>query len=135
MTALQEQHERWRPANARLWGSAPKVERPPLASPPVAAVVPVAIVVTYERPLWRQIVEQVAEKHGVGFKELVGPSRRHKLCVARQEAFWRLRHEVTIGGEPMSYPKIARKLGRADHSTVHHGIKQHERRMREAGNA
>ena len=82
----------------------------------------------YTRSLfWRQIIAEVCAKHSVGVAQLVGNQRNRQVSAARQEAMYRMRTETT-----MSYPQIARRLGRADHSTVMHGIKRHLERVAQA---
>jgi len=87
------------------------------------ALVPVELTPLPETmPLWRRIVIEVARKHGLTFVQLAGQQRFRKIVAARHECFWRLHNETT-----MSLPAIGRRLNR-DHTTVLHGIKQHEKR-------
>lgn len=67
-----------------------------------------------------RILSQVTDKHGLYLSALTSPARDKPLSRARQEAMYRLRKEL-----PLSYPRIARVLGRSDHTTVIHGIKAH----------
>lgn len=73
------------------------------------------------------ILRDVAERYDVGVDEIVGPSRVRQFVVPRQEVMWRARHET-----PLSLPQIGQRLGGRDHTTVLHGVRQHERRMAEA---
>lgn len=75
----------------------------------------------------RRICEEVAEKHGLTVVELRSARRSKYVVRARHEAFWRCRQETTA-----SLPQIGRHLGGKDHTTVLHGIRMHEKRMREA---
>lgn len=88
---------------------------------------------------WRQIVEEVACKHGVTVVQLLGRSRRTKNAVAaRFEAMWRIRDEVKLplfdkgglpaGRRPATTTEIGRWMGGRDHSSVCHGIKKHVER-------
>jgi chromosomal replication initiator protein len=47
-----------------------------------------------------------------------------ELVHARQEAMYRLRTEKNL-----SLSAIGRELGKRDHTTVIHGIKQHKKRI------
>jgi chromosomal replication initiator protein len=73
----------------------------------------------------RNIAVAVAKIHGVRFVDLIS-NRRHKhLCHARQHAMWEIRRRTKL-----SLPQIGQLLGGRDHTTVLHGLKQHERRLR-----
>lgn len=72
---------------------------------------------------WRHIVDEVCAKHNMSFEQLCGDSRKAPIIAARHEAFYRL--SVELG---MSLPKIGRRLGGKDHSTVLHGIRKHKLR-------
>lgn len=143
MSALMEQHERWSEARTSLgmpWVPVARVRRPvlrivetpPPPSPPPTVAEAVHAEVVWGVRHWRRIVEEVAAKHGVTFKDIVGPSRIRKFVLARHEAFWRLRNEIKVLGKPMSYPAIAIRFNRSDHTVPIHGVKMHEQRMREA---
>jgi chromosomal replication initiation ATPase DnaA len=77
-------------------------------------------------PSWRQIVKQVAAKHGVTFEAIIGHQRNKALVIARHEALYRLSQETTF-----SLVKIGHKMQR-DHTSVMYGIHKHKERM-EAG--
>lgn len=72
----------------------------------------------------RQIIRQVAEKHGIMATDIVSARRNRTLVLARHEAMWRCKAETTF-----SLPQIGRAFGNRDHTTVIHGIKMHEKRM------
>lgn len=72
----------------------------------------------------------VAERHGLSIKDLIGPSLKRPITLARQEAFWccyQLR--AASGARRFSQPQIGRFFGNRDHTTVLFGIQQHEWRM------
>lgn len=71
------------------------------------------------------IIAEVAEKHGVTVKQLLGHRTDRAVAWPRQEAMWELRQRTS-----MSYPQIGRKFGR-DHSTAIWACRQHEKRMEE----
>lgn len=75
----------------------------------------------------QRIIRQVCEKHGFTRGELFSARRNRPLVAARHEAMYRLSKETS-----MSFPAIGRRMGGKDHSSVIHGVRQHERRLQEA---
>jgi hypothetical protein len=75
----------------------------------------------------RTIATEVAIQHGFTLADLKSPRRNRKVVRARHEAFWRCFKETE-----QSLPAIGRALGGKDHTTVLHGIRAHEKRMKEA---
>lgn len=73
---------------------------------------------------WRQIVAEVAARHGVTVAEIIGPRRLKYIVHARQEAMYELRQRTSF-----SYPHIGQLLGERDHATVIHGERKHKARM------
>lgn len=65
----------------------------------------------------RQVVEKTAKYFHLSLDDLIGPKRDKEIVVPRQIAMYIIRHELH-----MSYPKIARELGRKDHTTAIHSI-------------
>lgn len=76
----------------------------------------------------REICEEICEKHGITFLDLISPSRPARLVNARREAVYRIRSETLC-----SFPMIGRILKR-DHSTCVHSYYKYVRGM-EGGNA
>lgn len=70
------------------------------------------------RPTLKQIMQEVAFKHGVTVDDLCGPWRYAPIVAARKEFYYRARTETRN-----SYPAIGRKVGNRDHTTVMHGFK------------
>lgn len=68
-------------------------------------------------------VETLIEPFGLTRKDIISQRRTRKMAWPRQMVFAHVRK--TYG---LSMPHIGRLFGR-DHSTVHHGIQQHEARM------
>lgn len=68
-------------------------------------------------PGWRQIVNEVADKHGVSFIDIISNRRFHRIVVARQEAMYRLSIETK-----MASSEIGRHLGNKHHTTVLFGV-------------
>lgn len=74
----------------------------------------------------------LASHPGVMRREIMSKARHRRVVHARQEVMWLLRSMTWDDGAPRySLPGIARALGIADHTTVLHGVRAHERRMLE----
>lgn len=65
----------------------------------------------------KQIIERTARHFQVPFDDIVGPKRDKDIVVPRQIAMYMLRNELHL-----SFPKIARELGRKDHTTAIHSV-------------
>jgi chromosomal replication initiation ATPase DnaA len=78
----------------------------------------------------QRIIWDVAQKHGVTIKDMVGPIRTMKLVAARHEAFYRIRTE-----QHKTLQYIGRFFGRRDHTTVLHGIRRHKKVLDAMGDA
>lgn len=72
-----------------------------------------------------RVLEVVAAAHGFTVEALVGPRRYRGLVAARQQAMWLAR---SVSGA--SLPEVARAIGGRDHTTVMHGVRVHDDRMR-----
>lgn len=68
----------------------------------------------------RDIAREVAAKHLVPVKEMLGRSHKRPLVRARWEAYYRCRHEAH-----QSLGAIASLFGR-DHTTVWYGLRRYE---------
>lgn len=67
----------------------------------------------------KQVVERTAKHFQVSVDELIGPKRDKEIVVPRQIAMYILRSELHL-----SFPKIARELGRKDHTTAIHSVEK-----------
>lgn len=67
----------------------------------------------------RQIIERTAKHFQIPFEDIVGPKRDKDIVVPRQIAMYILRSELHL-----SFPKIARELGRKDHTTAIHSVEK-----------
>lgn len=65
----------------------------------------------------RQVVEKTAKYFHLSPEDLLSPKRDKEIVVPRQIAMYIIRNELH-----MSFPKIARELGRKDHTTAIHSI-------------
>lgn len=69
-----------------------------------------------DRP--NRLVKLFSESSGFTVYELKSPRRQKRLVQARQCLAWLLKQQTSF-----SYPRIGRKLGDRDHSTIIHSIK------------
>ena len=70
----------------------------------------------------KQIVERTARHFQINVEDITGPKRDKDIVVPRQVAMYLLRSELHL-----SFPKIARELGRKDHTTAIHSIEKIEK--------
>jgi chromosomal replication initiator protein len=67
----------------------------------------------------KQIIEKTAKHYHVSIEDIMGPKRDKDIVVPRQIAMYMLRSELHL-----SFPKIARELGRKDHTTAIHSVEK-----------
>lgn len=72
----------------------------------------------------RRILDEVCEKHGASYGELIGTIRSRYIVLARQEACYRLRVERLL-----SWSQIGRLIGGKDHTTALHSYRVHKARL------
>ncbi len=70
----------------------------------------------------RQVVERTARHFQIPLDDILGPKRDKDIVVPRQVAMYMLRSELHL-----SFPKIARELGRKDHTTAIHSVDKIEK--------
>lgn len=70
----------------------------------------------------KQIIERTARHFQIPLEEILGPKRDKDIVVPRQVAMYILRSELHL-----SFPKIARELGRKDHTTAIHSVEKIEK--------
>lgn len=70
----------------------------------------------------KQIIERTAKHFQVSMDDILGPKRDKDIVVPRQIAMYILRSELHL-----SFPKIARELGRKDHTTAIHSVEKIEK--------
>jgi chromosomal replication initiator protein len=73
----------------------------------------------------KQIIERTARHFQIPLEDIVGPKRDKDIVVPRQVAMYILRSELHL-----SFPKIARELGRKDHTTAIHSVEKIEKESR-----
>lgn len=72
----------------------------------------------------RQVIERVSKHFQVPMEDILGPKRDKDIVVPRQIAMYILRSELHL-----SFPKIARELGRKDHTTAIHSVDKVEQEL------
>lgn len=65
----------------------------------------------------KQVIERTARHFQITTEEILGPKRDKDIVVPRQIAMYLMREELKL-----SLPKIAKELGRKDHTTAMHSI-------------
>lgn len=70
----------------------------------------------------KNVVEKTAKYFAIDMDEILGPKRDKDVVVPRQVAMYLLRSELH-----MSFPKVARELGRKDHTTAIHSVDKIEK--------
>jgi chromosomal replication initiator protein len=70
------------------------------------------------------ILEKTADFYDIGVEEITGQKRDKEIVVPRQVAMYLMREEMHL-----SYPKIAREVGKKDHTTIMHGVEKIEREI------
>lgn len=70
----------------------------------------------------KQIIEKTAKHFHIDMEDILGPKRDREIVVPRQIAMYMLRSELKL-----SFPKIAKELGRKDHTTAIHSIEKIEK--------
>ncbi|HSW85259.1 MAG TPA: chromosomal replication initiator protein DnaA [Candidatus Saccharimonadales bacterium] len=73
----------------------------------------------------KQIIERTAKHYQIPVEDIVGPKRDKDIVVPRQVAMYILRNELKL-----SFPKIAKELGRKDHTTAIHSVEKINREAR-----
>lgn len=79
----------------------------------------------------KQFASMIAAEHGVTWDDLIGPSRKSPVILARREAVWALRQMIRDGKPRYTFPFLARMFNR-HHSTIvslcqsfdRHGVRQ-----------
>jgi chromosomal replication initiator protein len=73
----------------------------------------------------RQIIERTSRHFQVPMDDILGPKRDKDIVFPRQIAMYMLRSELHL-----SFPKIARELGRKDHTTAIHSVEKIDKQSR-----
>lgn len=70
----------------------------------------------------KQVVEKTARYFQLPMEDIIGPKRDKEIVLPRQIAMYIIRNELHL-----SFPKIARELGRKDHTTAIHSVEKIEK--------
>lgn len=73
----------------------------------------------------KQIIERTARHFQIPVEDIIGPKRDKDIVVPRQIAMYMLRNELKL-----SFPKIAKELGRKDHTTAIHSVEKIDKESR-----
>jgi chromosomal replication initiator protein len=73
----------------------------------------------------KQIIERTARHFQIPMEDILGDKRDKDIVVPRQIAMYMLRSELHL-----SFPKIAKELGRKDHTTAMHSVNKIEKESR-----
>lgn len=135
MSAAAEQQARFSEGRTRMgFPVTPqvRVKRPMVPAEPVVKIEPpkpMPVVAAPARPRrqlhWSRIVQEVAEQHNIDVPSIMGEARFLHIVRARNEAMWRMRHEIVVDGKPISFPQIGRRFGK-DHTSVLHSVRKHQ---------
>lgn len=71
------------------------------------------------------VIERIAKHFQISQEDIIGPKRDKDIVVPRQIAMYMLRSELHL-----SYPKIAKELGRKDHTTAMHSVEKIDKEMK-----
>ena len=74
---------------------------------------------------YRNLIKTVAKAYGFTYEDMIGRNKTHYCVVARQHCY------ATLLNCGLSYSAVGRLMDR-DHTTVMHGIEQHEYRIKRA---
>lgn len=72
----------------------------------------------------KKIIEKTADFYDIDFEEITGLKRDKEIVLPRQIAMYIMREELHL-----SYPKIAKEIGRKDHTTIMHGVEKIEKEI------
>lgn len=72
----------------------------------------------------KQVIDRTAKHFQISLNEILGPKRDKDIVVPRQIAMYLLRSELHL-----SFPKVARELGRKDHTTAIHSVEKIEKNL------
>lgn len=68
----------------------------------------------------QRIIRHAARLSSVPISKIAGETRSQHVCWVRWAVIWAARHQGH------SYPRIAKQLGKRDHSTIMHGFQRAE---------
>lgn len=73
----------------------------------------------------KQVIERTARHFQLDLDDILGPKRDKDIVLPRQIAMYLLRSELHL-----SFPKVAKELGRKDHTTAIHSVDKIEKNIR-----
>lgn len=75
------------------------------------------------------ILRAVADMHSLSVEEMLSKDRHRRVSWPRQQAMWEIRRHTSL-----SYPQMAQRLKMGHHTTIIHGVAEHQKRV-DAGEA
>jgi len=118
LAAHSEMVQGYRAVSRRLWNP-----RKPWSTPRVDLVADYTgiekVAQEYLTPA-RRILRDVAERHGVSPRDILGPRCLKVFTIPRFEFYYRVVSETKL-----SFPQIGRICGGRDHTTVLHGVRSY----------
>lgn len=72
----------------------------------------------------RHVIERVADYYDININDILGSKRDKEIVMPRQISMYLMREELHL-----SYPKIARELGKKDHTTAIHSCDKIEKEL------
>ena len=72
----------------------------------------------------KHIIDKVSNYYQIKISDLIGPKRDKDIVLPRQVAMYLMRNELHL-----SFPKIAKSLGRKDHTTAIHSVSKIEKQL------
>jgi chromosomal replication initiation ATPase DnaA len=75
------------------------------------------------------VAQEVAAKHGIRVTEMKSATRVKHVVAARQEAMYRMRHEVLAAGAPISFERIGHFFSGRDHTTAFHSVRRYQQKI------
>jgi Bacterial dnaA protein helix-turn-helix/GcrA cell cycle regulator len=97
----------------------------------INTTIPIAVIpppIEGERETGKHILALVATAYGLKADDIQGPSRNLRCVYPRHHAAYEIRRRTSL-----STTQIGRIMGGRDHTTAINSIRQHEKRMAEAG--
>lgn len=120
--------ERRQRAPACLPAPEPASEPPPAPEPASIETNVVHLAVT-PRAEAKQIIIDIARKHGLTYADLVGNRRFRHIIPARDEAIAAVK-ALSTGRESFSLPMVGRIFGGKDHTSVLAALRRHAKRSK-----
>lgn len=108
----------------RVWAKRRKAER--IVTPIQPAEIEAAPEPVFEKTpadfatsTTREVIEYVARKHGLTYRDIIGKCRKHRIVAARHEAIC-----MAAQAKPLTLPELGRRFGGLDHTSVLYALRK-----------